>query len=318
MVDLAFASAQCENAWTPGRPFLGALGLIAAGAVGAWWSVGPPLVPALQASTSSRSGTDLDGDGLADHLELRLGTSTARTDSDGDGVSDAEEVARGSLATNPSSVPSADPLGVGLEVYQHAGPLKLVSVFYLGDGDLASKTISMGARVGATVRTLPISYFTQGAQFTTLAGSDPGSVVLVIDAPVDPLLVQRFGSMSFFTSLKSQGKVTDAAVVDVAWKGLMLEYLVEKMPTAILGHQTGGVSTARYEPIDPTAVPPDWVPDQICAQAMSVAASVGPVLIQEVIEAGCESGWDSYCDPACPATAGTTVETLDPGALIGG
>jgi hypothetical protein len=318
MVDLAFASAQCEHAWTPGRALVGALGLMAAVAAAVAWSQGPALVPVLHASTSARPSTDLDADGLDDQLELRLGTSPARIDSDGDGVSDPEEVARGSQPTSSSSMPGPDPLGVGLEVYQNGGPLKLVSFFYVGDGNMAAKTISMGARVGSVVRVAPISYFTQAAKFTTLAGKAPGSVVLVIDAPVDPLLVERFGSMSFFTSLANLGKVTDAAVVDLAWKGLMLEYLVEKLPSALHGHQTGGISTARYEPIDPSAVPPDWVPNQICAQAMAVSASVGPVLIQEVIEADCESGWDSYCDPGCPATVGTTVETLDPGALIGG
>jgi len=51
---------------------------------------------------------------------------------------------------------------------------------------------------------------------------------------------------------------------------------------------------------------------------MMVAATIGPVIVQEVVDAGCEEGWDAYCDPGCAATIGTTVETLDPGALIGG
>jgi hypothetical protein len=259
----------------------------------------------------------LDGDGLADALELRLGTAPDEADTDADGFSDAEEVARSSLPTTPNSTPSPDPLGVGLQVYQTGGPLQLVSVLYVGDGNIATKTISMGARVGSVVRTAPISYFTKGAQFTTLAGSEAGSTVLVIDAPVQPQLVQRFGSMSFFTTLANQGKVSSAGVVNVAWKGLLLEYIVEAYPTAVQAGQ-GGFTTGRYEPIDPGAVPLDWTPDQICAQAMAISASVGPVVIQEVVEASCEAGWDAFCDPACPATVGSTVETLDPGALIGG
>jgi hypothetical protein len=317
MVDLDSASARCENACTPSRSFAGVLGLIAAGTLSAWLVAGSTPIPALHAATAAVPGADPDGDGLADALELRLGTQADQKDSDGDGYSDSEEIARGSSPTSPNSVPGAFPLGVGLQVYQTGGPLQLVSVLYVGDSDLASKSLSMGARVGSAVRKAPVSYFTQGAQFTSLSGSGAGSTVLVIDAPVDPLLVQRFGSLSFFTTLSNQGKVTNAGVVNVAWKGLMLEYIVDPVPNAAPARHAG-MSIGRYEPIDPAAVPIDWVPDSICAQAMSIAASVGPVVIQEVIEADCEAGWDAFCDPACPATVGTTVESLDPGALIGG
>jgi Bacterial TSP3 repeat len=317
MVDLESASVQCEYAWSPSRSLTSALGLIAVGALGVWLAVGSSPRHELHAATASRPTTDLDGDGLADALELRLGTASDEADTDGDGISDAEEVARGSLPTSSNSTPNPDPLGVGLQVYQTGGPLQLVSVFYIADGNLATKTISMGARVGSVVRTAPVSYFTKGAKFTTLSGSEAGSSVLVIDAPVQPQLVQRFGSMSFFTTLANQGKVSSAGVVNVAWKGLLLEYIVEAYPTAVqTGH--GGFSTGRYEPIDPSAVPTDWTPDAICAQGMTIAASVGPVVIQEVVEASCETGWDAYCDPGCSATVGSTVETLDPGALIGG
>jgi len=317
MVDLDSASMQCEHAPSPSRSLTSALGLIAIGALGVWLAVGSSPSTKLLAATSSRPAADFDGDGLPDALEMRLGTAPGQADTDGDGFSDAEEVARGSSPTSPNSTPSPDPLGVALHVYQIGGPLQLVSIFYIGDGNLATKSISMGARVGSVVRTAPVSYFTKGAQFTTLPGSETGSTVLVIDAPVQPQLVQRFDSMSFFTTLSNAGKVSSAGVVNVAWKGLLLEYVVDSYPTAVQsGH--GGFTTGRYEPIDPGAVPPDWTPDQICAQGMTIAASVGPVVIQEVVEASCESGWDAFCDPGCPATVGSTVETLDPGALIGG
>ena len=317
MVDLESASVQCESAWSPSRSLTSALGWIAIGALGVCLAVGSSPSHTLHAATAARPATDLDMDGLADALELRLGTAADEADTDSDGFSDGEELARGSLPTSPNSTPSPDPVGVGLQVYQVGGPLQLVSIFYVGDGNLQTKSISMGARVGSAVRTAPVSYFTKGAQFTTLAGSEVGSSVVVIDAPIQPQLVQRFGSMSFFTTLSNQGKVASAGVVNVVWKGILLEYVVESYPTAVQTGQ-GGFTTGRYEPIDPGSIPVDWTPDAICAQGMTIAASVGPVVIQEVVEASCETGWDAYCDPGCPATVGTTVETLDPGALIGG
>lgn len=321
MVDAGSAPTQRHDACPVLRSVPSVLGLIALAAAGAWLAAGAESSSTLHAATSNGADSnDLDNDGLVDALELRLGTASDRIDTDADGYSDPEEVARGSSPVSFTSVPGIDPLGVGLEVYQEGGPLRLVSLLYVGDGDLSSKGISMGARVGSVVRTTPVTFFTQQANILTLGGKEVGSTLLVIDAPFDPKLVQRFGSLSFFTTLSSKGKVTDAGVVNVAWKdALLVEYVVEPIPGPVPSRQhSGPTAQGHYEPIDPTTVPKEWLPDQICAQTMIIAASVGPVVIQEVVEADCESGWDAYCDPACPATVGTTVETLDPGALIGG
>ena len=279
-------------------------------------SSAPAVLHAATQSNDRNALADLDGDGLVDALELRLGTSITRSDSDADGYSDAEELARGSVPTNALSKPGLDPVGVALVAYQKGGPLQLVSVLYVGDGDVASTSVSMGARVGSVVRKAPVSYFTQGAVQTTQSGSDAGSLVVVIDAPLDPQLVHRFGSLSFFTTLSHQGKVAAAGVVNIVSKhGLLLEYVVQVGPAPLGGEPP---SLGHYEPLDNEVVPKDWLAGQICMQSMVIAATVGPVIVQEVVEAECQSGWDAYCDPGCPATVGTTVETLDPGALLGG
>ena len=279
------------------------------------------VLPPLHAATGSGTpGGDLDGDGLDDALEHRLGTDAGSYDTDRDGFSDSEEIARGSSPLHAGSLPGPDPVSLSLEAYQSGGPLKLVTVLYAADGDPASKALGMGARVGTGVRKTPLSFFLQKATTVSLKGAESGSSVLVIDAPVDPLLVYRFGSLSFFTTVSNAGKVVDAGVVNVAWKeGILLEYVTEPYPGPAPARLAGEPqATGHYEPIDPGSVPKDWIPDQICYQIMTVAASVGPVVIQEVVEAQCEEGWDAFCDPACPATVGTTVESLDPGALIGG
>jgi hypothetical protein len=306
----------------------GALSLLALGSAVAWLALERRAATTLltsstlHASTGQRaSSDDLDGDGLADALERRLGTHADAADSDLDGFSDSEELARGSSPLSPFSTPGVDPLGVALEAYQEGGPLRLVSILYVKDGDLASKTVTMGARVGAFVRTAPLTFFTDKADFATVPGAMAGSQVMVIDAQVDPFLVQRFGSLSFFTTLSNGGKVADADVVNAVWKdGVLIEYVVTPLggaPAPGSEFREAG-NQGRYEPIDPEGIPADWLPDRICAQTMMVSANVGPVVIQEVVEAACEEGWDAYCDPGCPATVGTTIETLDPGALIGG
>jgi hypothetical protein len=319
---------------TLSRLVKGALPLLTLGATVAWLGLGeqgPSRLLAsvtatsaapLHAATTQRASTsDLDGDGLPDALERRLGTKPDVSDSDGDGYSDSEELARGSSPLSSQSVPGPDPLGVALGAYQTGGPLQLVSILYAQDGDFSSKKVTMGARVGAFVRTTPLAFFTHKAEFATVPGLVGGSQVMVIDASVDPLLVKRFGSLSFFTTLSNSSKLADADVVNTLWKDdMLLEYVVTPLADAPLPgsdlREAG--SQGRYEPIDPEGIPAEWVPDQICAQTMMVSANIGPVVIQEVVEAACQEGWDAYCDPACPATVGSTVETLDPGALIGG
>jgi hypothetical protein len=322
MADEVRTSPRLHAVRPVARARKGALPLLFLAAAAAWLVAGERATPPLHASTSGRATpSDLDGDGLADALERRIGTAPDQVDSDFDGYSDAEELARGSLPNAQDSIPDASPLGLALEAYQQGGPLQLTSVIYAQDGDFSTKSVSMGVRVGAFVRQLPLTFFTNQAVISTLPGAEAGSQVMVIDAALDARLVQRFGSLSFFTTLSSAGKIAGADVVNVFWKdGIVLEYIVEPF-TPLPGPVRPAQSSAglgRYEPIDPEAVPPDWTPDQICTQTMMVSASIGPVIVQEVVEAGCESGWDAYCDPACPATVGTTIETLDPGALIGG
>ena len=44
----------------------------------------------------------------------------------------------------------------------------------------------------------------------------------------------------------------------------------------------------------------------------------GPRILHQIVEADCLEGWDSYCSGECAASVGTTYETVDPLALIGG
>jgi len=50
----------------------------------------------------------------------------------------------------------------------------------------------------------------------------------------------------------------------------------------------------------------------------SVVGGNGPVMLHQVIEADCLQGWDTFCVSNCSASLGSTYETVDPIALIGG
>ncbi len=74
--------------------------------------------------------SDLDGDGLADHLELAIGTDPVNPDSDGDGLLDGEEYALGSDPRNIDS--DGDTYQDGHEVLEGRSPTSPESRIYVG------------------------------------------------------------------------------------------------------------------------------------------------------------------------------------------
>jgi hypothetical protein len=264
---------------------------------------------------------DDDGDGLSNALELLLGLSPGSQDSDLDGYSDPEEIARDSLPLDSSSTPRGGAASVGLCVYQeNSGPVRPVWVQYAGDGDFASKPLATGARVATTLRSVPTSFFSANANVKVVSGTTAGSLVKVFDGTFDPLHVTRFGSLSLYVTVSSQGQVVAADAVNLIDRdGVIVEFrLLPVLGVSSSGQPGVSYVQGVYEPISSGAMPGEWRPGEICAQNLAIAGTLGPVIIQEVVSAACESGWDAYCDPACPATVGTTVEVLDPSGLIGG
>ncbi|HVS19590.1 MAG TPA: hypothetical protein VMT18_13385, partial [Planctomycetota bacterium] len=140
-----------------------------------------------------------------------------------------------------------------------------------------------------------------------------------VDAPLDPTLIDRFPSISFYSLIQSNGQNVDAGVTNLAsLNGVVVEYTYGGIVSSALGRAGAMPATSTYGPVDADTILPDWTPGEICGQVLAVAATLGPVIVEEVVAAGCEPGWDSYCDPGCAATVGDTVERLDPVGLING
>ena len=310
-------SPEHSDRSAPIRPWiLGALAVaLAGGSAALWWSSGSVL----HAAVSGRGG-DLDADGLPDVLEMRLGSNPTAPDSDGDGIGDAEEVARKSDPADASWLPDPAAVAINLVPYIENGTTHLVTIVYAQDGNLATKPISMGARIGDKVRMAPLTYFTKNATFSSHMGKAAGSTLFVIDSPLDPTLLERFDSLSFYSLVSSNGKKVDAGVTDLALiDGIVVEYTAGSLIAAATGGAGGPsqAATSFYGPVDADSII-EWAPGEICGQVTAVAATMGPVIVEEVVDAACEPGWDSFCDPGCSATVGDTLERIDPLALING
>lgn len=297
------------------RRIAGALALALAGGVAVSWTWSEPVLHAAAVAAG-----DLDGDGLPDALEQRLGTDPSLADSDGDGIKDPEEVARHSDPADPTWTPTPGAVRINLVPYIKNGLTRLVTVMYAADGNLANKPFSMGARIGHTIRAAPLVYFTKNATFSSQVGKVAGSAVLVVDSPLDPLLLERFPSISFYSLIQSNGKKVDAGVTDLAViKGVVVEYTAGSLIASGVGRggSLSASSSSFYGPLDSDAVS-EWTPGEICGQVTAVAATQGAVVISEVVDAACEPGWDSSCDPGCAATVGETIQRIDALALING
>lgn len=294
----------------------GTVAFVLVGAVATLWSAEDRV---LHAAAVAGVGGDLDGDGLPDALEQRLGCNPTSVDSDGDGVGDIEEVARKSDPAEASWLPLPSTVAINLVPYVDGGVTRLLTVMYAADGNFNNKPFSMGARIGKTVRTAPLIYFTKNASFSSHTGKVAGSAVFVVDSPLEPTLLERFDSISFYSLIKLNGVKVDAGVADMALiDGVVVEYTRGNLIASTPGRLAGPTpSFGVYGPVDADAIL-EWTPGEICGQTTAVQATLGPVIIEEVLDAGCEPGWDSFCDPGCSATVGETVQRLDPAALVFG
>lgn len=270
-------------------------------------------------------GPDSDGDGLADTFEEVYGSSTMRADTDGDGYWDAEELARQSDPLDKMSIPAANPASCGMGIYEKSSKLRPVVALYVADGDIRSAELGMGVRVGNTLRTLPLGFFSKGSSIVKTPSLGAQAAVYVFDGTLNPQHVHRYGDLSVYSTVDYRSSIVSADAVNLGVVGgVIVEHTVLSLnsastPNPSLVAAEGTISV--YQPLGgSTGTPPpqSWTSSKICAQQMVVSGVNGPVVEQEVSSAECTDGWASYCGSDCAASAGSTVKMLDPLALIGG
>ena len=269
-------------------------------------------------------GPDSDGDGLTDLFEDILGTGTQRADSDGDGYWDAEEFARQSDPLDASDIPVLAPASCGMGIYETGNSLRPVVALYVADGDLRGAELGMGARVGNQLRGLPLSFFSKNATISQSPTAVSQSVVYIFDGTLNPKHVHRLNDLSVYATVDYRSSIISADAVNLASiDGVVVEHILTAFhsakpnPSLVFGQGSSGV----YKPLggpSGTPPPPTWVSGKVCAQGMIVGGVNGPVVYQEVVSADCEDGWASYCGSDCTSSVGSTVQMLDPLALIGG
>lgn len=282
-------------------------------------AIRPPVLHA-----AGPGGPDTDGDGLTDVFEEILGTGTQRPDSDGDGYWDAEEFARQSDPLDPKDIPVATPATCGMGIYEKGKNLRPVVAVYVADGDIRSADLAMGARIGTQLRGVPLSFFSKNSTIVRPPTFNAQSVVYVFDGTMNPQHVHRFGDMSIYSTLDYRDSIVSADAVNLASVGgVVVEHQLisyksaNPNPSLVFGQGSSGVYTPLTGSTG-TPPPPTWVSGKVCTQGMVVSGVTGAVVLQEVITAECEDGWATFCGSDCTSSIGSTIQMLDPLALIGG
>lgn len=263
---------------------------------------------------------DYDGDGLTDDQELVLGTFPFVADSDDDGYLDGEEVARQSDPQDIFSVPETEGISAALVARGEENDLRLVMCVHEPAGELFDSIIRLGALREGQIVTVPMGRVLGLSEVREIPGT-LGSRVITIELPVHPNFVHSAGRATFFLAAGNATTLLygSASKVDVtSTDGILLLQRVANADQET--HATQGGGSIR-QPIPSGAaptVPSTWIPGAVCFQRSSVVGGAGAVVLHQVVEADCLPGWDTYCASDCTSTVGTTYETIDPAALIGG
>lgn len=276
----------------------------------------------LAATSQSLLGPDYDTDGLADSMEVVLGTSPDIVDSDFDGYHDLEEVARNSDPLDAGSIPLACEVDLGMYTYIENGVLALHSAIYVNQGQLnslSSLTFELGVVVNGTqIVVAEQTYGLSTLSFFYNATQDPNDTIVVLEMPVPEWIVDKLGQLSIYSIVRDTKPNGPQPVVDILnlvhSGGETMEII--PAPQAIALQKGGGIV---YRPLSGDgSAPATSTSGQICWQDLVPAGTNGTTIQYEVERASCED-FDSYCSGAdCSAKVGTTVDLPDPGKLLGG
>lgn len=299
-----------------GAPIL--LGLLVVNMVGAAPQVTLQRRPTLSNATTPNFVIDADGDGLDDALEVGQHSAFDRVDTDGDGWNDAEELARGSLSTAYSSQPTPSLASLGARAYMRDGRLHAAFATYVQSGSLAGVKLQLGIYACHTMFPLPASSYSQRMVITSVPTHEAGQLLLVTDVVLPDAPLISTGAMSIYGTLQVGDFVHAAAAINLVMKDGTPTEVLHPNQVAPNGEELLGTGVL-YRPLGGSQTPSQWSSGEICFQQMETVGSHGAVVTQEVTSASCVGGWDGYCDGAnCSSSVGSTVDLIDPAALVGG
>lgn len=274
-------------------------------------------------------GVDTDAEGLADSVELQLGSSPYVPDSDSDGATDLVEAIYGTSPTNPLSRPTPAMLSkarASVFGFIEGGDFHLVVAISVPDGNISSITSagsllfapqiagysgpqvvdlnplvltgmlqSQTASIGASARVFSSDSWFPKDVLNAFTGDD-GYVQFSI-AFAATVSGTAVGAVSYYTTTAN----FDASLASVA--------------SLQLNPQTPG--TGAFKPLQPVSLPPTWVSDSACyVESAMVGLEYGAIVVLEGVSAECVPQEGTSCNPiACQELVGRIFRMVDPCSL---
>jgi hypothetical protein len=269
-----------------------------------------------QTSSSSRLGSDYDGDGLADLTEAVRGTDPDDPDTDGDGFHDVEEIARRSNPLDPSSTPDNSPLSIGVYAYTDNGYFNFHTAIYIANAQLQNLTYELGVVLQGKPLIVAQTVYTQSTRsFFYGSPKNPNDRILVLEMPIPESSVQRHQTVSCYSIVRDASTNLPRSPAlglmnMVNHSGAIMELTTP--PPAIM--QGKGII---YRPLA-GATPPTSMSGQVCWQDVQPVGTNGSNIVYEVRDASCQD-FDGFCSSGdCNAKVGRMLGLPDPGSLLGG
>ncbi len=275
-------------------------------------ALAPSQERVLLADSNGTAQHDQDMDGLPDAQENVLGTNPHASDSDNDGFSDLEELARQSDPSDGLSLPTDTPVNVGLAARTDSGVLTIITAVYMRHTETSGFNVSIGVMANGTLAELPSSVYLANAMTAVFPAAEPGDVIGILQTPYPEVVAHDLESISFW-SVVTPGGEDEPTAADA------IDLVSNPDGPALLSIETVGLQgkASAYVPIFPGAPSASWSPGQLCEQSSQPMGNIGPIVEHRIEDASCEEA-DGYCSPTCTTLAGSTFQTVDPLALLGG
>lgn len=300
-----------RSAWAPASCLIALLGALA-------YSLDEPKT--LDATTRSPN-SDFDTDGLIYQQEYLLGTDDDTADTDIDGYSDLEEIARGSDPLEPGSVPSDQDYSSSVFAYSQAGFLHFQAAVYVKNADTNGLRLEAGfvGKQGQSFVFGPDVIAT--ASFNSKRATNAADLLIMMNLPIPESFITKLGQLNLFVRLvetgSTPGSTTGAGSAStmtvVASAGTMMQ--VQFAPVSV-NEGDGVIYRPLTGPNDPA--PSTAATGQVCWQNTFPVATNGNLIQFQILSASCQD-FDAFCDAtACSASAGDSVDLVDPSSLLGG
>lgn len=206
--------------------------------------------------------------------------------------------------------------------------LHLSLAFYLPNTSLTGVDVRLGLRTSRRAGEFSLADVSGQSTVQILPAAAPQALVALVEVTLPPQVVPPGGDLAFYATLSVAGSdiVASSAVARLRRIDGEIVYCMPmpERPDDDPAYGGGGGSNPPaggtiFQPLFMGADPATpWTPGMICHQRATQVGVNGALVTSEVTSSDCLPNWEASCPPSCSQAVGTTFDSVDPLALLGG